>query len=116
MGSGANSFISRAPRFDLKVPVVLYLRDRLASGYSINVSESGMLATFNRTVDPLLKGHLSAVAGEWHLSIDVHIVRVEGRVTAMAFEIEGEADRATIQKLIDHAEHEHAIELPAPAA
>lgn len=116
MGSGTNSFISRAPRFALKVPVVLYLRDHMASGQSINVSESGMLARFDRTLDIWLKGHLCAVAGEWHLSIDVHIARVDGRVTALAFEIKGEGDRTTIQKLIELAEHEHPAALPAPAA
>jgi hypothetical protein len=112
MGSDASSFISRAPRFDLKVPVVLYLRDHMSSGQSINVSESGMLVRFDRTLEIWLKGHLCAVAGEWHLSINVHIIRVEGRVTALAFEIKGEGDRATIRKLIELADHN----LAAPAA
>jgi hypothetical protein len=93
----------RAPRFDIKVPLVLYLRDRIASGHSINVSESGMLATFNRRLDPWAAGHLCAVAGELHLAIDVHVVRVEGRAAAMAFEVGSEGDRATIRRLIEYA-------------
>jgi hypothetical protein len=112
MGSDANSFNPRALRFELKVPVVLYLRDHMASGQSINVSESGMLARFDRALEIWLKGHLCVVAGEWHLSIDVHIARVDGWVTALTFEIKGEGDRATIRKLIELAEHD----LAAPAA
>ena len=112
MGSDTSSFSPRAPRFELKVPVVLYLRDHMASGQSVNVSESGMLVRFDRTLEIWLKGHLCAVAGEWHLSINVHIIRVDGQLTALAYEIGSEGDRATIRKLIELAEHD----LAAPAA
>jgi hypothetical protein len=112
MGSDANSFIPRSLRFALNVPVVLYLRDHMASGRSINVSDSGMLVRFDQTLEIWLKGHLCVVAGEWHLSIDVHIIRVEGQLTALAYEIGSEGDRATIRKLIELADHN----LAAPAA
>jgi hypothetical protein len=112
MGPDAQGFQSRAARFDLKVPLVLYLRDHMTSGQSINVSESGMLARFDRSLEIWLKGHLCVVAGEWHLGIDVHIARVDGRMTALVFEIRSDGDRATIQKLIELADHD----LAAPAA
>jgi hypothetical protein len=116
MGPDASGITPRAPRFDLKVPLVLYLRDRIASGHSVNVSESGMLATFDRRLEAWLTGHLCVVAGEWHLAIDVRIVRVEGRVAAMAFEIANEGDRATIRKLIECANPGLMAQPPAPAA
>jgi hypothetical protein len=116
MGPVASGFTPRAPRFDLKVPVVLYLGDRIASGHSINVSESGMLAMFDRPVEAWLTGQLSSVAGEWHLSIDVRVVRAEGRTAALVFKIVSEGDRATIQKLIDHADPGSADRPLAPAS
>jgi len=50
------------------------------------------------------------------ISASISIVRVEGRTAAMSFEIRGEGDRATIQRLIEYAERKHAAESPVPAA
>jgi PilZ domain-containing protein len=103
MGSDEKVFAPRAPRFDLRTPVVLHLPEGIVKGYSVNVSESGMLAKFDRPVDIWAEGRLSADVGEWNLSINFRVARIEGRDTGLCFHIANEGDRKTIQKLIEYA-------------
>jgi PilZ domain len=103
MGSDANVFPPRAPRFDLRTPVVLLLPQGIVKGYSVNVSESGMLARFDRLVDIWAEGRLEAVIGDWDISINIRVARIEGRETGLRYNIANEGDRMTIQRLIEHA-------------
>ncbi len=49
----------RAPRFDLHLPVRFISTDGLATGYCVNVSETGMLVVFDWPIDIWLEGELS---------------------------------------------------------
>jgi hypothetical protein len=103
MGSDAKVLAPRAPRFDFRTPVVLFLPQGIMKGYSVNVSESGMLAKFDRPVDIWAEGRLSADVGEWNLSINIRVARIEGRETGLSYHIANEGDHKTIQKLIEFA-------------
>jgi hypothetical protein len=116
MGAEAIDFIPRATRYGLNVPVMLYLPDDIASGRTINISETGILATFDRSLDPWATGRLCAEVRRSYLSIEVRVVRVEGRQTGMTFHIVTEGDHAAIRELIEFAQMELAAVPPAPAA
>ena len=116
MGTETIDSTPRATRYDLNVPVVLYLLDGIASGRTINVSDTGILATFDRPLDPWDTGRLHTLATGSYLSIEVRVVRVEGQQVGMTFQIAEESDRATIGKLIELANLGLALVPPAPAA
>jgi hypothetical protein len=88
----------------------------IARGHSINLSESGMLVTLDRRVDAWDTGRLSTAAGEWHFSIDVRIVRVEGRQAALTYKNVSENERAIIHKILDHMDPGLADRPLAPAS
>jgi hypothetical protein len=111
---GANNFNPLDARMDMDVPVILYLHDRIASGHTVNVSDSGMLATFDRRLDPWATGRLCVVTEKSHLSIQVRIVRVDGSLAGMSFV--SDSDHADIQQLIEHANGGPAAAPRAPAA
>ena len=62
--------------------------------------QQGMLVIFDRQLEVALTGQLSGILRESHIAIVTRIVRVEGRVAALAFQGMSEKDRAIIQKLI----------------
>jgi len=110
-------FLAREIRYDLDVPVLLYLLDGVAAGHTINISGSGVLAVFNnRRVDAWDTGRLRIETRGGYLSIEVRVARVEGHQAGMTFRIENESDRVTIRELIALAMLGLAILPPAPAA
>jgi len=104
MGYSATGVPSRAPRFNLSTRVVLHLPEGNFKGHSINVSQSGMLATFDRALDVWLDGRLFALVGEDFLGINVRVARVDGRLAGLTFQVAGESDRIMIQKLLERAD------------
>jgi len=72
-------------------------------GNSVNISESGMLVEFDRTQEVWLTGRILAQIGEWRLSTSVRVARVDGRMTAFAFQGMSDIDRTRIHKLIEDA-------------
>ena len=72
-------------------------------GNSVNISESGMLAEFDRGPEVWLTGRILAQIGEWRLSTGVSVVRVDGRMAAFAFREMSDIDRTRIRKLIEDA-------------
>jgi PilZ domain len=101
MGAGVSGFTARAPRFSLRMPVVFLFDEGEAKGYSVNISESGMLAVIDWELDFSPTGQLLVVFGDWHVGIDARVVRIEGCQIALAFQRIRENDRFTIQKLIE---------------
>ena len=114
MGAEKIDFNPFDTRREIHVPIMLYLNDRVASGHTVNVSDSGMLAMFDRRLDPWVSGRLSVVTRNCHLSIEVRVVRVDGHLAGMTFV--RDSDHATIQQLIEHAGREMAVQAHVPAA
>ncbi len=90
----------RATRFLLDIPVSLIEDGSERIGQCINVSESGVLATFDQPPELWTDGQLAFQAGEHYLSIKARVARVHGRQAAFAFLIHNENDRATIKILV----------------
>lgn len=101
MGPIPPGIIARASRLSLKTPVLFHFAGGKVRGESVNISESGMLAEFDRGQEVWLTGRILAQIGEWRLSIDVKVVRVDGRRTAFAFREISDIDRARIRKLVE---------------
>jgi hypothetical protein len=103
MNSDAHRFTVRAPRFTVNTPVVFHYAEGEVTGYSMNISESGLFAVFDQHLDIWLTGRLTAVIGEWHVDIRVRVVRVEGYMAAIVFQQPSDRSRAAIQKLIEQS-------------
>jgi hypothetical protein len=104
MNSNAHDWIDRAPRLPLKTTVFFDYAEGRVKGRTVNISESGMLAVFDRHLDVWLPGRIVAVVGEWYLDVRVRVVRVDGRTAALTFEGLTESSRAAIQKLVEQSD------------
>jgi hypothetical protein len=93
-------FTPRATRISLRIPVIFDFARGRARGQSVNVSESGVLAAFDRHLDIWITGRLSILVGESDVSIEARVARVNGREAALAFRGMSDKNRAAIQKLI----------------
>ncbi len=104
MGSDTKGILHpRAPRFELRVPIVIQLPEGMVKGRSLNISESGMGAVFDDHLDVWLAGRLFVMIEDLHLSINVRVARVQDREAGLTFQVATDGDRITIQKLIEHA-------------
>jgi PilZ domain-containing protein len=77
MESGVHSFIRRDPRYNIETPIVFHLPEGSVKGQSINISESGMFAAFDREIEPWLTGRLSAQFWDWHIDFSVRVARIQ---------------------------------------
>jgi hypothetical protein len=98
----ASGFTARAPRLSFRTPVGFQFEEREIKGYSVNISESGMLAVFDRQLDVLTTGRLSAAIGECHITTVARVVRIKGCEAALAFQRMNEDARALIQRFIEY--------------
>jgi hypothetical protein len=104
MNPNPPGFIDRAPRLPLKTAVVFDCAEGKVKGRTVNISESGMLAVFDRPLDIWLPGRIMGVVGGWYVDVRVRVVRVDGRTAALAFEGLTESSRAAIQKLVEQSD------------
>jgi hypothetical protein len=99
-----SNYQDRAPRAHLNLPIQFISHYGLATGLCVNVSESGMLAAFDRRVDVWLEGDLSFLIEEQKFTIKARVVRIDGLEAGLWFRIENEADKATVRELLKLAE------------
>lgn len=93
----------RATRFQLSLPISFAADGNIYSGVSLNVSDSGLLATCDQVPDLWVDGELSLEAGEHYLNIHARVARIDGNNVGFAFSILTENDRAAIGVLINSA-------------
>jgi hypothetical protein len=96
-------FISRAPRYRIKTPLTLHLPGGDRKGHSIDLSESGVWAAFDRGLDLWLEGRLSATLGEWNVDFGVRVARIDGLEAGLVFQGLTDKDRAIIKHFIQHS-------------
>ncbi|MES2392110.1 MAG: PilZ domain-containing protein [Acidobacteriota bacterium] len=95
--------IPRAARIPLTIPVVFACAEGRVKGRSIDISESGILATFERPLDIWITGHLSILVPEHPIFLDARIARVESHTAAMSFRTMTARDSFIIHSLINKA-------------
>ncbi len=103
LGFNTNGFVPRAPRLNLTTPVVFHFAAERVNGYSVDLSESGILANFDRGLDIWLEGKLSVLIGERLIDVEARVVRVEGRMAALAFQDISNEARRMLQLLLEAA-------------
>lgn len=103
MNSDARVFTVRAPRFNIKTPVVFHHAEGKVTGHSVDMSESGMLGSFDQRLNAWLTGRLTATVGEWHIDIGVRVIRVQEHMAAFAFQTLSETSLIAIQKIIEQS-------------
>ena len=94
----------RSARWDLNLPIRLFSTEGMVGGHCINVSESGLLGTFDRPVTVWVTGELTAFVGDRSISIRVRVVRLDGRDVALTFHPTGDEDRLAIRRLLQFAD------------
>lgn len=94
-----SSHPSRSTRFYLDIPVSFAVDGCRHDGLCLNVSASGLLATFDQPPELWLDGKLSFETGEHYLCIDARVARRQDRDIGFAFYIITENDLASIRIL-----------------
>jgi hypothetical protein len=90
----------------IKTPLALRLPDGDRIGYSINISESGVWASFDRGLDLWVEGTLSATFGERDVNFGVRVVRSDGHEAGLIFHGLSDEDRVLIKTFIDQSKGE----------
>ena len=102
----------RPTRFSLDLPVSFLADGRTYDGQSVNVSESGLLATFDQLPEVWTDGQLFLEAGEHYLDISARVARVQGNDVAFTFSIATVSDRTAISVLLNSASDRPLLHLP----
>jgi hypothetical protein len=107
-GPDTKIFVNRADRIPLELPIAFTYSEGKIRGKSLNISESGILATFDRQLDVWLTGQLSILLPEHPIFVETRIARVDGKIVAMSFRNMRPRDRLIIQTLLKAASDEGA--------
>lgn len=93
----------RPGRFGLAVPLSFVADNVKQQGCCINVSESGLLATFARPIDIWTEGEISLLIGGYYVDIGARVARTQLPEIGFAFLIHTENDRLAIRIMLDFA-------------
>jgi hypothetical protein len=93
----------RAVRSPFDARVCFIVEDRRIDGQCLNLSESGLLATFEQPLELWTRGQLTWSTSAYYLSLEANVSRVQGNEAGLAFLIESENDRLTISLLTEYA-------------
>jgi hypothetical protein len=84
-GSQSMGLIARAARHSINLPVVFTSTEGRVCGRSLDISESGILATFDRPLDVWLTGQLSLLVPDQPIRLETRVVRIDHLTAAMSF-------------------------------
>ena len=101
--AGMSLPLARARRLDLSFPLRFEGDCADASGHCMNVSESGLLARFDRPMEVWDVGELSLHFGEKVLLVRAKVARVNENEAGLAFLLRGEADRLAVEEMVAFA-------------
>jgi hypothetical protein len=96
----------RASRYDLRIPLEFIGDGCIVRGNCVNISESGLVALFERPLDLWTTGEIRLHAGRHSCKISARVARVQDREAGLAFRIGSDAsDRSLllIRALIEEA-------------
>ncbi|WP_160115107.1 PilZ domain-containing protein [Bryocella elongata] len=102
-GSPPIRLIPRAVRATVGLPLVFNSSEGRVAGYSLNVSESGILGSFQDVLEVWLSGQLTICVPEHPIYVETRIVRVEGKEAAMSFLKLSELDRTRLRRHVEAA-------------
>jgi hypothetical protein len=105
-------YLPRSCRYDVNLPIRFFSSDGLATGRLLNVSDTGALVQFDRSVTIWTVGELSVRIGERYTNIKARAARVEGRQVGLTF-VERDHNIRDILFLFDFA-MEQALAATSP--
>jgi hypothetical protein len=97
-----NSFVPRSTRYNLELPIRFFSTEGFLTGHLLNVSESGLLAKFDKPVDVWTVGEVSAYVtdvGDGYININARVSRIDHSEVALTF-TESANDYPSIRYLV----------------
>ena len=96
-----NALQQRSLRYELHFPVEFLAEGRIILGECLNISDSGMLGTFEEPLELWVVGELRLHTGQSSRKLDVRVSRVDGHNAGLLFRHESERDRLFIRSIIE---------------
>jgi len=107
--------IPRAARASLKLALVFKYAEGEVRGHTVNLSESGVLGSFQEVMEVWLNGQLSILVPDRRpIVVETRIVRVDGCTAAMSLMNLTAYDKTKLQSLVDAADEKDDGFIPRP--
>jgi hypothetical protein len=100
MAPDATVQIDRATRVDIKLDLEFFSPLQHSTGYSVNLSESGVLGVFERQLDIWNSGDLRISVGEERWTVEARVARVAADGVALTFRNLHADQRSKLRALI----------------
>ena len=97
------TYPDRAPRLDLSFPLVFTSAEGVFAGHCLNLSDSGLLATFDRPVELWTQGSLLLHFGDDEVRLQARIARTHENEAGLAFFYSNDSERHAIQAAVRFA-------------
>jgi PilZ domain len=98
-----NSFVPRSTRYDLELPIRFFSTEGFVTGHLLNVSESGLLVKFDKSVEVWTVGEVSAYVtdvGDGYININARVSRIDNNREAALTFTESANDYPSIRYLV----------------
>lgn len=95
------SFNYRAPRVPTRFPVQFRTGEDTLTGWTLNVSDQGLMVQFLEPVQCGTKGRTRLTVGHCTLEINTHVVHTEGFCAGLHFDFAAEKERAFFQAVLE---------------
>ncbi len=106
-------FKDRAARLDLSFPLEFEADGETVRGHCLNISESGLLASFPVPPELWTQGELRLHFGESAYELKARVARLHDNQAGMSFTFRGEADRTAVRTMLAFAAaNTHLVGLP----
>ena len=99
----ASTFIARPERFDLHLPLTFLIDGSELPGHCVNVSATGMLATFAHPLEVWTNGTLSFLAGDFYLTLPARVARTQDLDAGLHFLLKTPNDHQALSILLEVA-------------
>lgn len=106
--------LQRAPRLDLSFPLEFTLGKYTVAGHCLNLSESGLLATFTHPPDLWTTGDLVLHFGESSCHLEARVARVNGFEAGFAFFYKTEAEHVAVRSMVEFAQQRSQLVVQRP--
>ncbi len=109
-----DQYRNRAPRLDLSFPLEFTTDEGLINGHCLNLSESGLLANFDRQLDLWTVGDLVLHYGDQQCTLVARVARADGKEAGLAFSYKSDGERQAIGKMLTFATAQTMLVGPPP--
>ena len=94
------AFQTRKDRLDLSFPVEFFVDGECVRGHCLNLSESGLLATFDPLLDLWTAEDIHLLTPEGTCTERARVARVQERAAKLSFCFRGEGERLRVREVL----------------